>query len=339
MKNTRVIAVAFTLFALLPPASAQKVSLVSTSSYVLPNEWGNAVYVPPRCDADGNFYLRQYESGLNATPVLKVTARAESVTRFDLSSVQELKGGSVEDFTVTPDGEVYQLIRFDNDVIIAEFSRDGHLSSQTKLEKQFWPSHIAIIGNSGFLVTGTEWPTKTGPPPKLVTAIFDRSGKFVRNLVFRQDPAAIEPAKWTPKIAANPFASELTLPLVLGDTQADNSGRLFVLRASTPAVVYIAESSGRVLRTIKVKPPDPSMRVKVMQVQNGRLALLAVKADENGQTEMRVMITIDTTTGQTMAEYNVPAGLGGAFACYTGDSFGFVISEGRKLGIETAKPD
>ena len=81
------------------------------------------------------------------------------------------------------------------------------------------------------------------------------------------------------------------------------------------------------------------MRVKVMHVQNGRLALLAVKADENGQTEMRVMITIDTTTGQTMAEYNVPAGLGGAFACYTGDSFGFVISEGRKLGIETAKPD
>lgn len=345
MRNSKTILMACTILSLLQGTVAQNVSLTATSGYVLQSEWGHALYLPLRCDLDGNLYLREYESGLGAAPVLKVTARAENLTRFSLNSDSELKGASIQDFSVTPDGTVYELLQFGDDAIIAEFSRDGRPVSQTKLEKQFWPAHLSALGDdNGFVVTGAELPQKGGPPPKLVNGIFDNSGRLVRNLTFAHDPAEIkndEPGKeGTDSQKGGPLANESILPLVLGDTQTDNAGNFFILRASEPAVIFVVNRWGKLQRSIKAVPPEAGMKVGAMQVRRGRLALLLQKSDEKGQIEKRTMVVIDTLTGDQMAEYAVPDTLGTAFACYTGESFVFVTTtRSGQLAVQTAKPE
>jgi hypothetical protein len=345
MRNSKTILMAFTILSLLQLTIAQNVSLTATSGYVLPLEGAHALYLTLRCDFDGNFYFREYESGLSASPVLKVTARAENLTRFSLDSVPELKGASIQDFSVTSDGTVYELLQFGDDVIIAEFSRDGRLVSQTKLDKQFWPAHLSALGgNSGFVVTGAELPQKGGPPPKLISAIFDNSGRLMRRLNFAHDPAEIkkeEPGKEaSDSQKAGPLAGESILPLVLGDTQTDNAGNFFILRASEPAVIFVVNRWGKLQRTIKAVRPQAGMKVGAMQVRGGRLAILLQKSDEKGQIEKRTMVVIDTSTGDQMAEYAVPDTLGTAFACYTGEAFGFVTTtRSGQLAFQTAKPE
>jgi hypothetical protein len=345
MRNSKIILKACTVLSLFQLTHAQNVSLTATSGYVLPLEGAHALYMPLRCDLDGNFYLREYESGLGATPVLKVTARAENLTKFSLDSVPELKGASIQDFSVTLEGTVYELLQFGDDVIIAEFSRDGHMVSQTKLEKQFWPAHLSALGgNNGFVVTGAELPQKGGPPPKLVSAIFDNSGRLVRRLTFAHDPAEIkkeEPGKeGTDSQRTGPLANESILPLVLGDTQTDNAGNFLILRATEPAVIFVVNRWGKLQRTIKAVPPEAGMKVGAMQVRNGRLALLLQKSDEKGQIEKRTMVVVDTSTGDQVAQYAVPDTLGTAFACYTGETFGFVTTiRSGQLAFQTAKPE
>lgn len=346
MRNSKTILMACTVLSLLQVTVAQNVSLTATSGYVFPLEGARALYMPLRCDFDGNFYFREYESGISASPVLKVTARAENLTKFSLDSVPELKRASIQDFSVTSDGTVYELLQFGDDVIIAEFSRDGRLVSQTKLDKQFWPAHLYALGsNNGFVVTGAELPQKGGPPPKLISAIFDNSGRLVRRLNLAHDPAEIkkeEPEKEASESnqKAGPLAGEAILPLVLGDTQTDNAGNFFILRASEPAVIFVVNRWGKLQRTIKVARPQAGMKVGAMQVRGGRMAILLQKSDEKGQTEKRTMVVIDASTGDQIAEYAVPDTLGTAFACYTGETFAFVTTTtGGKLAFQTAKPE
>lgn len=328
-------------FGLLRFVAAQQSSLTATSGYVLPSEWNHALYLPVRCDGNGNFYLREYESGMNASPVLKVTRKADNLIRFSLDSVSDLKGASVQDFAVTTDGTVYQLLQFGDDVIITESSADGRIVGQTKLERQFWPAHFTpLSGNRGFLVMGSELPQKGGPPPKFVTFIFDASGRLVRDLKLSQDEVENKKEETGKNQKGGPLANESMLPLVLGDIQSDNAGRLFILRASDPAVIFVVDSSGRLQRTLKAIPPESGMTVGAMQVSNGLLALLFQKGDDKGQIIKRTMVVLDSSTGRKNSEYAVPATFGTAFACYTGESFGFVTTTpGGKLALQTAKPE
>jgi hypothetical protein len=345
MRNSKTILMACTILSLFQVTAAQNVSLIATSGYVLQSEGGHALYMPLRCDLDGNFYMREYESGFGASPVLRVSARAENSTKFSLDSVPELRGASIQDFSVTPDGTVYELLQFGDDVIIAEFSKDGRSVSQTKLEKRFWPAHLSALGgNTGFVVTGAELPQKGGPPPKLVNAIFDNSGRLVRRLTFAHDPAEIKEEKpgkeGTESQKGGPLANESVLPLVLGDTQTDNAGNFFILRATDPAVIFVVNRWGKLQRTIKVASPEAGMKVGAMQVRGGRLALLLQKSDQEGQIQKRTIVIIEASTGDQMAEYAVPDTLGTAFACYTGETFGFVTTTtGGRLAVQTAKPE
>ncbi len=321
-------------------AVAQTLSLAPTSVFVLPSEWRHPLYLPVRCDGDGNYYFREYESGANASPVLKASPRVDHVTRFSVDSDSGLKGGAVQDFAIGVDGTVYELVQLGNDVEIVEFSEDGHPNSKIGLEKQFWATHFAVFDRGDeFLVAGSALPIKGGPPPKLVTAIFDRAGRVIRTLVLPHDPAEIKAPKANEKRPANYLSDQGILPLVLGDTQTDGRGNLFILRASTPPIVYMADSAGHLVRTITAIPPEPGMQVGVMHVWNGQLALLFQKSDAEGQIEKRTMLVLDTTTGHKLEEYFVPESLGAAFACYTGEDFGFVTTKEGKLAIQTAKPE
>lgn len=225
----------------------------------------------------------------------------------------------MQDFAVTSDGKVFELIQAGDDVYVGAFSDDGSLKSKTKLEKQFWSAHLAVVsGGSRFLVAGSELPMKNGPPPGLVTAIFDNSGRLVKNLAFRHDPAELkEPPAGKPAIE-NYLADQEILPLVSGDTQVGPNGDLYVVRASKPPEVFVLTSSGEFIRKITVETPDNSMTLGSMQFSSSRLASLFYQADSSHQVQKRVMAIVDINRGTLERSYQLADGLGGAFACYNG---------------------
>ena len=168
------------------------VKLVPTSTTVVQTEWRRPLHPPLRCDGDGNIDLRGFEQGNPASPVLRLNRKGDRVTTFSVGTEDSLQKGVVQDFTVSPDGDVFELVFVDNDTYVASFSGDGLFKSKTKIERQFWPTHVAVLaGGTSFLITGSELPVKGGPPPKLINAIFDTSGRLIKEIAFARDPAEL----------------------------------------------------------------------------------------------------------------------------------------------------
>jgi hypothetical protein len=322
------------------PLASQVLQIVPSATHALQTQWRSPIHLPVRCDEDGNVYFRSFQPGTTASPVVRVSLKRENVTSFSLASEPDFKRASVQDFAVTPQGQVFELIQVGDDVYIGSFSDDGSLKSKTRLEKQFWSAHLGVIaGGSRFVVAGSELPVKNGAPPGLVTAIFDDSGRLLKKLAFKHDPAELkEPRAGDPKIQ-NYLADQVILPLVSGDTQVGVNGDLFVMRASNPPQVFVLNSSGELVRKITVETPESGMALGSMQLSSSRLAALFYKADASQQLQKRVMVIVDINRGTMERSYHLADGLGGGFACYDGSSFTFLTTEGEKLAITTAKPE
>ncbi len=321
-------------------ANAQMVKLVATSTTVVQTEWRRPLHLPLRCDGDGNIYLRGFEQGNPASPVLRLNPKGDRVTTFSVGSEASLQKGVVQDFTVSPDGDVFELVQVDNNTYVASFSGEGSFKSKTKIEKQFWPTHLTVLaGVTSFLITGAEVPVRGGPPPKLVNAIFDTSGRLIKEITFERDPAELKEApKDQPKVE-NYLGDTAILPLVTGDTQSGPDGHLYVMRAAQPPVILALDSTGKLIRTIRVEPPEPRMDVGSIHFSASWIALLFYRADPNGQIEKRLLVLVDPRTGARERTYELGEGLGGAFACSNGSSYAFVTDKGGKLAITYAQPE
>lgn len=319
---------------------AQTVKLVPTSTTVVQTEWRRPLHLPLRCDGDGNIYLRGFEQGNPASPVLRLSPKGDRVTTFSFGNEASLQKGVVQDFAVTPDGDVFELVQFDNNTYIASFSDDGRFKSKTKIEKQFWPIHLTVLaGGTSFLITGAEVPVKGGPPPKLINAIFDTSGRLTKEISFQHDPAELKEAPRDKPKVENYLGDRTILPLVTGDAQTGPDGNWYVMRASKPAVIFALDSTGKLVRTVTVEPPEPRMDVGNMQFSANWIAVLFYRANSDGQVEKRILALVDPRTGVREHTYVLGEGLGGAFACSNGTSYTFVTDEGGKLAISYAQPE
>jgi len=319
---------------------AQTVKLVPSSTTVVQTEWHRPLHLPLRCDGDGNIYLRGFEQGNPASPVLRLSPKGDRVTTFSIGNEASLQKGVVQDFAVSLDGEVFELVQCDSDVYIASFSDDGSFKSKTKIERQFWAIHLNVLaGGTSFLITGSDLPVRGGPPPKLMNAIFDSSGRLVKEISFQHDPAELkEAAKGKPKVE-NYLGDKTILPLVTGDAQTGADGNLYVMRASKPAVIFALDSTGKLVRTVTVEPPESGMDVGSMKFSANWIAVLFYRANSDGQVEKRILALVDPRTGVREHTYVLGEGLGGAFACSNGTSYDFVTDEGGKLAITYAQPE
>jgi hypothetical protein len=223
---------------------------------------------------------------------------------------------------------------------LVDFKRDGSLAGTTKLQKEFWPAKLALGEASGalFLVSGSEMPVP-GEPPKVFNGLFDTSGNLVRELKFSGDPGQIKPEKQKPGGDKNYYEDKASFPLQLGTAEADLNGNFYLIRASQPPVAFVLNASGDFVRKLQIKSPDPGMRLLAAHVITGRLAALFGQTEADGQITRKVMTVVDTSNGNTMQQYSVPSDLGSAFACYSGDDFGFVTTRDNKLAILHARPE
>lgn len=315
-----------------------RLSITETS--IVQSQWRRPIISPVRCDQDGNLYIREYVPGTSNNTVTIVGSKGDKATETSFDANSSLKNGKLQDFGLGPNGELHELVSVGRSAYLVNFKRDGTLAGATKLEKEFWPAKLAIGEASGalFLVSGTEMPV-ADQPPKVFNGLFDTSGNLVRQVKFSGDPSQIKPESQKPGGDKNYYEDKASFPLQLGTAEADLNGNFYLIRASHPAVAFVLNASGDFVRKLEIKAPDPGMRLLAAHVTTGRLAALFGQTAADGQIVKKVMTIVDTSNGNTVQQYSVPSDLGSAFACYSGNDFGFVTTKDSKLAIQHARPE
>jgi hypothetical protein len=119
---------------------------------------------------------------------------------------------------------------------------------------------------------------------------------------------------------------------------AGDDGFVYLMRATSPAIVYVISSAGEVMRKIVVSAPTDgaSPDFGIREVKNR----LVVKFHSCISTPAvppfldpchgTVYVVVDATTGRTIANYEAADEVGGPIACYAPEPdrfFTFDISE------------
>ena len=118
----------------------------------------------------------------------------------------------------------------------------------------------------------------------------------------------------------------------LAEAEAGSDGNLYVLRRSSPALVYVIGPSGTVMKTIRVGSPLRDALPSAFHVSGNQMAI----SFWNDESEKQTVVVADAQTGRKIASYADPDGLGPSFVCYSADEgvFTFLnLGEGNALEV------
>ena len=300
------------------------VPLRPTARITIPSETNRPVYKPARCDAQGNIYFRGYQADDRRVPVIRADAKGQTV-KYMLDADATLASGTSYDFSVLPNGNLYQPVQVGEDVYIVTFDQEGKVKGKVRLEQRFWVSRLTALSDKSFLVIGSEpqppaegKPTK---PPKALIALFDEHGRLVRRITLSNDAREGTPI----------------LVTLSSDAQVDATGNLYLLLRTNPATVDVFDSGGQIERSFKVQPPGPKMNAVSMNLAKGRLAILFRETFRGMQhNDMAIITVVNASTGAEVTRYSAGPDLGATLACYTEDDFVFVGTDRNNLAIQHA---
>jgi hypothetical protein len=300
------------------------VPLRPTARITIPSETNRPVYKPARCDAQGNIYFRGYQADDRRVPVIRADAKGQTV-KYMLDADATLASGTSYDFSVLPNGHLYQPVQVGEDVYIVTFDQEGKVKGKVRLEQRFWVARLTALSDKSFLVIGSEprppAERKPAQPPKALTALFDEHGRLVRRITLSNDAREETPI----------------LVTLSSDAQVDANGNLYLLLRTNPATVDVFDSVGQIERSFKVQPPGPKMNAVSMNLAKGRLAILFRETFRGMQhNDMAIITVVNASTGAEVTRYSAGPDLGATLACYTEDDFLFVGTDRNNLAIQHA---
>jgi hypothetical protein len=263
----------------------------------IPTEPSRPVYKPAHCDEHGNIYFRAYQPEERKVPVVRVDARADGTgkaTRYSLDPDAAFATATAYDFSVLPNGNLYQPVQLGKDVYIVGYDKQpsdsqpsdkaGTIRWKARLEKQFWVSRLVAFDDSKFLVIGTEPQSPTAPTETRtyhpVVAIFDATGHLVRNVSLsdksRSDKSPADKPAQPGEQNDEKTTSPPLLAVLSADGQAGMGGRVYLMVHSEPAVVYAIDATGSVVGTWEITAPAERMTaisMSLMSLEKNQIAV------------------------------------------------------------------
>jgi hypothetical protein len=268
------------------------------------------------CDSEGDIYARVWagdESLTTRLPVREITPDGVLGRNFgvtDASQNTDLAKG----IFVSRTGDLYQVARTASGVYAVEFAKDGSVKSATKLEAdpRLDPWQLAVFKTGGFLLTGLTGRDRRAP----YTAVFDANGKLVKKIYEPEDEEARLKAEggdieYTNSNVGNRFVGA-------GDVAAAEDGNVYLLRGTSPALVYVVSPAGDVVRKLHIDAGDPDLVAGDIKSYAGRLAI-GFRGSNN-------LVVVTDLQGKTLASYTVDRHKPDlpALACF--DSSGFTFA-------------
>jgi len=308
--------------------------LVATDVHEVPQgqRWG-MLALPVKCDPDGNLYLHERQAR-GGSLLVRVSADGTQITKFDFDSIENLKNAWLSDFSVVEDGEIFGLLKSGGAYTIAQFSKDGTFSGKENLSPDL-PANItqlvALHGGTFFVSgtdTGKEDPKLSGAP---FNALYDQRGGLLKQVRFRSDSA-----KQGKKATADP-AGNSNLAITLGNAVAGDDGNIYVLRLSSPALVYVVSPSGQPQRRLRVASPTSSAEPISLAVSRGRVAIVFDDPNAKDASNGRVRV-VDSQNGKLVSDYRLSKELGEVLGCFVENTFTFWRADSGLLRIVQASP-
>ena len=319
------------------PLSGSTIALHASSTMNVASETGGAFMSSSRCDADGNLYVRKLAVDRPLLgPVVKIDPDGKRVALFDPAAFSQLALDRADAFLPASDGGMYQIAQsgvLKPRIYVVHFSSDGSPSSPTLLNADFEVYTFAAFAGGNFLVSGVKRDVQNkSDRGRNFTAVFSADGRELAQLSFQ----AQESVKASARKANTNDAEKATPGLDLAEAEAGRDGNLYVMRFSSPALVYVIAPTGNIMKTIKVSSPLPGALPSAFHLSGNRLAL----SFWNEENQRQTVVVVDAQTGRKIASYADPTGLGPSFACYSANDgvFTFLrLGEGNELEVIRAE--
>ncbi len=304
---------------------------------------------PSKCDADGNLYIRKYAMDRPLLgPVVKIDPEGKRTALFDPAAFSQLALDRADAFSPASDGGMFQIAQsgiLKPRIYVLHFSSDGSAASPTRLDADFEVYTFAAFADGNFLVSGVRRDVQNkNDRGRNFTAVFSADGRELAQLSFQEPQVTAKagaksdlggPQKATPKDALKDPAMPAPL-LDLAEAEVGNDGNLYVMRGSSPALVYVIAPIGKIIRTLKVAGPVLGSAPSGFHVSRNRLAISFWNEESQSQT----VVVADAQTGQKIASYADATGMGTSFACYEANDgvFTFLkLGEGNTLEVIRAE--
>jgi hypothetical protein len=316
----------------VPQQEVPKLDLKLSSEKVVPTEYDTLLLAPLRCDSSGDVYIRRLMPGrVHHAPVIKFSPDGEKLAVFSLDSVPGLTDAEMPDFAVGLRRDVYLLALSIKDterhVAVVRFSERGNYESTISLGPMFVPANFAVFLTGDFLISGTQTtvpePADTDSEPKRepFTAVFDGSGRMVKRISLPGD-VDLNPSKSGKGSRDTGEAEKKQAPaaeITQGEAAPGDDGNVYLMRRTSPPLVYVISAGGEVVRTLKVTPPAGNAEVWSMKyAYGGRLVFeFTVPTPVNGSRPDIIFSLVDAETGQRVLDYKAPPKMGGSFVCYS----------------------
>lgn len=326
-------------FALAQSASAPEnlTNLTVTAAANLPLQ--GSVVGKARCDDEGNIYFRSLDAetsrqhhAVSKLPIQKVSVNGGLWVVFRMSDDPSDLLGS--DFFVTGDGRVYLAARrrSDQSACVLEFSNAGKFLAEIPLGQRFIPRQIVVYKSGEMLLGGTDGELNHTP----FTAVFDAAGNLIKKIYEPEDEYARTRADVLDPTYVRAGTTADNTSVVHGDAALGSDGNAYLLRATSPALIYVISSKGEVVRKLHVKSPSSGLVAQRLKSSKGRLAIVFL---EEQSTAGRVKIV--DLNGNMVAEHasNDQSVLPGLPGCYDSLSFTFLRPNERTgISLQKAEP-
>jgi len=187
-----------------------------------------------------------------------------------------------------------------------------------------------------------------GPQPSF-TAIVDQNGRLVRKLALTNDaaerllteskgekPTAGQPARKAADVVPAPDARPAGRPeaasaepaakktagqrwdelVAFTKTSAALDGNVYLMRPSSPPLVYVISAGGDLLRRLQLKNPGEGFEAQDIAVWDSQIVIFFLKRAGNSSSA-QVYSLFNAMTGEPITSYQRNPEMGGTPACYS----------------------
>lgn len=307
----------------------------------LPSQIASTFAFPLKCDADGNLYFITDPDGFEA--IQKLSTKGEQLGLYQAKS-PDLKIDNAGYFSLSPDGEVYQVIMAHEITrYVFAYNADGSVKSEIKLQTgfPFTPSRLAVFPSGDLLVSGLKYDKDRTAAMWPFNGIFSSDGALRKEITLKDDESIRAMAgSGDPKVTS-PQHPSFNHAVTQGAAETAADGNVYLMRRISPAIFYAISPGGAVVRRFTVNAGEEDFMPVITHIAGSRIAILF----RQGQTRKEIIKVVDLE-GHEVATYEEPVidgrqALGLAFACYASnpERFTFLTEmEDHRLGLAIATP-
>jgi hypothetical protein len=316
----------------LPIAAQTKILVAKSRVHVAIAGYGyrGGLALPTACDEQGHLYVK-----LMAGPLFRLSNEGRVEAEFDTS------GALINRYAVRPDGGVVMMHIDESAKFIDNFASDGHFESSVAIERPpvpFFPSQLAVFPSGEIFISGLQYR----PGYKAATAIYEPTGRLVKQLVFDGDletEHAIEGGNAKDSHAEQQHTSAVDKSVAI----TGDDGLVYLMRATSPVQVYAISAVGDVVRKIVVNAPGntgaPDFGIRVVK---SRLVVQFCGSGDStvdGYCGGFSYTVVDAMTNRKLAAYEADTKAAGTMACYAPDPDRFYIFSENQNGLEIIEAD